>query len=127
MTIKTEQGERAYEYAQGYAWTGSTWKGDQSFPFAAGKVYGAWQEPYVTNPEHTFEATRDLITWHTEKFAGRYEIHERMEGQERSQHVGTTLTAWGAKRKIAKRISEIVNRITEEVAIAKFLEGRSTQ
>ena len=127
MTIKTEYGERTYEYVIGHAWQGAKYSEGEYFPFATGRVSGAWQEPSIANPENTFEATRNLISWHTEKFAGKYAIYERIEGQDNRRYIGATLTVWGAKRKIAKRVSDVTNRLADEMTIAKFNEGRSTQ
>ena len=124
MTVQTKDGDRRYEYVGGNAWEGARWQGDKDFPFATGRVYGAWQEPTVTNPEQKFEVTRDLITWNTEKAAGRYEIYERIEGQDNRRYVGATLTARGAKRKIARRVLDVTNRLVGEIVANKFREGQ---
>lgn len=141
MTNKTEQQEmkggtyrmidektsstEPYENVDWYAWEGARWEGEKHFPFATGGVCAVRMEPYDERGEKLFPVKTDLVTYHTEKI-GRlfpYEIYERVEGQNQRRCVGKAMTAWGARRKIAKRASELTDLVIGQILMDKYRQG----
>jgi hypothetical protein len=121
----TSSNIKPFEYIEGRAWEGANWEGEQDYPFAVGEICAVRMAPYTLNPERLFPVRRDLITYHTENHGGLfpYEILEKIEGQSQSREVGRAMTAWGARRKIAKRVSKLTDLMIGQILMDKYRAG----
>lgn len=125
MTNKKMLITKPFENVAWYAWEGAKWEGEKPFPFATGGVCAVRMEPYDEKGERLFQVKRDLVTYHTEDQGGLfpYAIVETIEGPSGRRFIGKTMTAWGAKRKIAKRASELADLLTGQILMDKYRQG----